>query len=389
MQTFTSPFGELKLQRMPLTRDEPLRAWDAADEYLLTHLYKHPEQLNNAKRVGILNDQFGALASALSLRKKTMDSTNTRQEIICWGDSKLSELAIDHNSRLNALGQTIQTLPSTQQPSGDFNLLMIKIPKVLGLLEHQLIGLKKTINEKTIIIAAGMTRHIHNSTLAVFERIIGSTTTSLAAKKARLIYVKPQQRDTVLSPFPIIYKEPSLKVTLTNHANVFSKDKLDIGARFFIENFKKLPNAEHIIDLGCGNGVLTVMASKSQPKAQFHLVDESYMAIESARQNIQQSLTLEQCHFYISDCLSQYTGPKVDLILCNPPFHQQHALGDQIAWRMFKQSANKLNNGGQLWVVANRHLGYHHKLKRLFKFCVTIASNKKFVILQASQKSPN
>jgi 16S rRNA (guanine1207-N2)-methyltransferase len=42
-------------------------------------------------------------------------------------------------------------------------------------------------------------------------------------------------------------------------------------------------------------------------------------------------------------------------------------------------------NGGILHVVGNRHLGYHIKLKRLFGNCKTIASNGKFVILQASK----
>ena len=386
MKILASPFGELTLQRMPLTRNDPLRAWDAADEYLLQYI---EQQLTNAKRILIINDQFGALSIALSLwvSKTSMNEGNT--EIISWGDSKLSELAIEHNSRLNTVSHPIQCLSSTQQPEGLFDLVLIKVPKVLGLLEHQLIGLQQAINHQTTVVSAGMSKHIHSSTLKAFERIIGSTSTSLAVKKARLIFTKPEIPNVLESPYPIVYDEPSLGITLTNHANVFSKEKLDIGARFFIEHFDKLPKACTIIDVGCGNGVLTVMAAKQLPRAQFHLIDESYMAISSAQHNSQQSTNSSQCHFYISDCLSHYTGPKADLILCNPPFHQQHTVGDQIAWRMFKQSATQLSHEGQLWVVANRHLGYHHKLKRLFKHCRTVASNKKFVILQASHHLPN
>lgn len=384
METLTAPYGELTLQRMPLTRNDPLRAWDAADEYLLQHLQQL--QFKNAKRLLVINDQFGALSIALNMDDPKAENS---QEIICWGDSKLSELAIEHNCQLNKVKCTIQYLPSTKQPEGIFDLVILKVPKVLGLLEHQLIGLQQAVNHQTTIIAAGMSKHIHSSTLKTFERLIGTTSTSLAVKKSRLIFIKPELTSTQKSPYPIVYEEPSLGITLSNHANVFSKDKLDIGARFFIEHFNQLPNASNIIDLGCGNGVLTVMAAKQFPKAHFHLLDESYMAIASARHNSQQSIDSTQCHFYISDCLSQYTGPKADLILCNPPFHQQHTVGDQIAWRMFKQSAAQLSSEGELWIVANRHLGYHHKLKRLFKHCRTVVSNKKFVILQASHHSPN
>jgi 16S rRNA G1207 methylase RsmC len=52
---------------------------------------------------------------------------------------------------------------------------------------------------------------------------------------------------------------------------------------------------------------------------------------------------------------------------------------------MFQHSKQQLNRGGELWVVGNRHLSYHIKLKRLFGNVRTIASNKKFVVLAAKK----
>jgi 16S rRNA (guanine1207-N2)-methyltransferase len=69
--------------------------------------------------------------------------------------------------------------------------------------------------------------------------------------------------------------------------------------------------------------------------------------------------------------------------MCNPPFHQQQAITDHIAWQMFCDAKRVLTNHGRLLVIGNRHLGYHAKLKRLFGNVSVIASNKKFVILQA------
>ena len=74
-----------------------------------------------------------------------------------------------------------------------------------------------------------------------------------------------------------------------------------------------------------------------------------------------------------------------DLILCNPPFHQQQIVGDAVSWRMFQQACKVLRPGGSLWVVGNRHLGYHTKLRRLFGNGEVIASNPKFVILRATK----
>jgi len=70
-------------------------------------------------------------------------------------------------------------------------------------------------------------------------------------------------------------------------------------------------------------------------------------------------------------------------VLCNPPFHQQHAVTDHLAWQMFRDAKRCLQYGGELRIVGNRHLDYHHKLKKLFGNCTLIASNQKFVVLRA------
>lgn len=70
-------------------------------------------------------------------------------------------------------------------------------------------------------------------------------------------------------------------------------------------------------------------------------------------------------------------------MLCNPPFHQQQVVGDFLAWRMFTQAKAALTKGGELWIVGNRHLGYHLKLKRLFGNAEQVAATPKFVILRS------
>ena len=72
-------------------------------------------------------------------------------------------------------------------------------------------------------------------------------------------------------------------------------------------------------------------------------------------------------------------------MLCNPPFHQQQVVGDFLAWRMFQQARNALVTGGELWIVGNRHLGYHAKLARLFRGVEQVAATPKFVVLKATK----
>ncbi|MEN8198079.1 MAG: methyltransferase [Pseudomonadota bacterium] len=118
------------------------------------------------------------------------------------------------------------------------------------------------------------------------------------------------------------------------------------------------------------------------------LFEAMRMAIASARENFSAaSPPPRYAVLSVPDCLHGVASNDADLILINPPFHQQHQVGDTIAWNMFKDARRVLRPGGELRVVGNRHLGYHAKLKKLFGNCETIAADSKFVLLKAIKLS--
>jgi 23S rRNA (guanine1835-N2)-methyltransferase len=112
------------------------------------------------------------------------------------------------------------------------------------------------------------------------------------------------------------------------------------------------------------------------------------MAVASARLNVEHNLpdALPRAHFMVNNCLDGVAVGAADRILCNPPFHQLQAITDHIAWQMFTDAHRVLPQGGELWIVGNRHLDYHNKLKRLFANAQVVASNSKFVILKAIKR---
>ncbi|EMH4080278.1 TPA: 23S rRNA (guanine(1835)-N(2))-methyltransferase RlmG [Serratia marcescens] len=363
---------QLELERYPQQEESTqLQAWEAADEYLL-------QQLENVdiggRPVLIFNDNFGTLACALHAHRPYSVS-----------DSYMSQLATRHNLKLNGLDpEQVTLLDSLAELPAAPAVVLIRVPKALALLEQQLRALRHVVTEDTLIVAGAKARDVHTSTMQLFEKVLGPTRTSLAWKKARLIFCQAADIVPAAAAETTNWTLDGTDWLIHNHANVFSRGSLDIGARLFLEHLPRGLNG-HIVDLGCGNGVIGLTALAQNPDAQVTFVDESYMAVASSELNVEHNLPqeLDRCQFEVNNALAGIERESVQAVLCNPPFHQQHAITDHTAWQMFCDAKRCLQVGGELRIVGNRHLDYHQKLKRLFGNCTLVASNKKFVILRA------
>jgi 16S rRNA (guanine1207-N2)-methyltransferase len=372
MPLLDSPFAQLDLIRQPEQQNEPLQAFDAADEYLLNYLAEQQPAADT--RVLVLNDSFGALAASLVGHVQVTSSS----------DSFLGLQALEKNLVRNGQAfDAVSIVPASERPSGPFDRVLIRVPKTLALLEEQLIRLQDQLAPGAQVIAAAMVKHLPRAAGDLLERYIGPVQASLAVKKARLLIATPERKKAVVSPYPTRYSLEEPAIELLNHANVFCREDLDIGTRAFLPHLpKNLGNAQ-VADLGCGNGVLAIASALQNPQARYTLVDESFMAVQSAAENWRAALGEREAIIRAGDGLAGQEPQSLDVVLCNPPFHQQQVVGDFLAWRMFQQAREALVVGGALYIVGNRHLGYHSKLARLFRGVEQVAATPKFVILKA------
>ncbi len=386
----------LQLYRFPPNQhDKALQAWDSADELAVNTLLADPP----GSPILIFDDQFGALTLGLK------DFSP-----ICVSDSYIGEQALIHNWRANELSETMpKCLPSIGSlPAA--KTIVIRLTKNLSYLEHHLksiISSPSFSNDEQVfkVIATGKTTLVTSAAIKLFEKYFSNVSTSLAKKKSRLIFAEsPIVQKTTSDP---VYSStwPERDLTLNAYANVFSKDQIDIGGRFLVDHMPNLTaepsnkdSSYTVMDVGCGNGLLGVaylkeneekISSRFTPE-QFKMVfaDESIMAIESSRLNVNANTPLltNHCEFRLDDCLTQQPSASVDLILCNPPFHQQNAVTTHIAEQMIAQAAKALKNKGELYLVANRNLPYQHLLTRAFGEFYVVAKSEKFIIYSCTKE---
>lgn len=414
---------QFSLKRFPSNPfDKSLRAWDAADEYIIDHVAS-TFVVSELQHIVIINDGFGALTCAMA-------RLAAQAKISVFTDSFMAQTAILQNlkgSNLDKNKVDIHNSLAMHSLRGQkIDLILLKVPRTLSYLNFLLCEVSQLTkselanhSESSTVVAGAMVKLVTSSVMKMFGERLINTSSSLARKKARLIFshldglsIEPTAKVTSSPAFireavsntsyvnPI--SDTELDFTLYNYPNVFCHDQVDIGARYILKHLPRITKANQVIvDLGCGNGILgtQLLLANPQHAPKVIYIDESYMAIESAKETLIRSQVNAQsksdAQFLVGHCLAPLLNkPRasdedlgVNYVICNPPFHQQSTVIDDIAWQMFTDAKKVLKVGGELRIVGNRHLDHRVKLSKLFGACHVIASDKKFVVLSAIKQA--
>lgn len=160
---------------------------------------------------------------------------------------------------------------------------------------------------------------------------------------------------------------------------VFSADGPDKGSVALVETLPRLSG--HVVDLGAGWGYLDRTILASDKVTALDVVEADLTALDCARRNISDP----RASFHWADATRFKPKALVDAVVTNPPFHVGRA-GDPGLGRAFLgQAAAILKPGGQLWVVANRHLPYEDHLRELFREVEEAGGTPGFKVLKATK----
>jgi 16S rRNA (guanine1207-N2)-methyltransferase len=331
-----------------------LRAWDAADRYLVdTVSTAHDAILADPDaRIAVIDDTHGALMvglAALGVRRATRHH-----------DSVVADRATETN--LAALGAVIM---SERRPldtvAEGATLVLLRLPRSLARLDAVARAVARVADPAAVLVAGNMVKHMTPRQNEVLSDVFSRVDVSLARGKARLL-TATGPRAGVDRASPAEFRDDELGLTIVAVAGTFAGAAVDVGTRVLLQGLDDLPDARVALDLGCGSGVLATVLATRLPGATVIATDVSAVAVESARLTAAANgVVVEVRH---DDGASSLPEASVDLVLLNPPFHVGGAVHTGIAHRLIGEAARVLRPGGELRCVWNSSLQYRPVLER-------------------------
>lgn len=149
-------------------------------------------------------------------------------------------------------------------------------------------------------------------------------------------------------------------VRLATDPAVFSPKAVDRGTLAMLSQVTFLPS-DRVLDIGCGSGVVGIVAAKQIGSKQVWMTDSDPRAVEVAGESAALN-NLPDLRIQVSDAFDQITEKDFSLVLCNPPYHEDFSVASRIIGGAFSH----LKIGGYLYMVTKRHDWYRNKIRTVF-----------------------
>jgi 16S rRNA G1207 methylase RsmC len=135
-------------------------------------------------------------------------------------------------------------------------------------------------------------------------------------------------------------------------SGVFSSKKVDNGTRILVETMI-IPRDGRLLDMGCGIGVIGIVAATESPSLEVTMTDVNLRATMVATKNVQK-MKLRNVRVLTGDLFEPVIGEKFDMIASNPPIS---AGMKKVVEPLIRGARSHLADGGYLVVVVQSNKG--------------------------------
>lgn len=269
----------------------------------------------------------------------------------------------------------------TQMPPGDYRAAVLFLPKSRELSDYLLQALASRLAGKPLYLIGEKRGGIERAAkqLSAF----GRPRKLDSARHCQLwcvdVELAPEHPDlhALAQHYSLPLSDGALEIVTL--PGVFAHGRLDRGSALLLEHLDDLPSG-HLLDFGCGAGVLGAALKRRYPTSELSLLDVDAFALESSR------LTLARNGLeanVIAGTGIESAPQELSAIVSNPPFHQGVHTDYQASENLLTQAAHHLVKGGELRLVANSFLKYPPLIERHLGPCQTLAEADGFRIYRA------
>lgn len=286
-------------------------------------------------------------------------------------------------------------LPSASK--GPFDAVLMQLPKGRDFARLLFLHSFCALREGGSLYLAGPTRGGIKSAIKDCAALFGPATVLGYKGGCRVARFSrgPARREGL----PEIYRAPGLAhgtyrefevevggraLVLRTRPGVFSWRGLDSGTRTLLEVLE-VNATDTVLDMGCGYGLIGLLAAQRAARGRVTLVDVDLVACECARANLALH-GIENAEVLLGDGLAAVAGRRFSLIVSNPPFHSGQATSHQVAEGFIREAHAALTTSGRLVLVANRFLRYQELMKETFGSVAALAETPQYHVLVSQRE---
>lgn len=168
---------------------------------------------------------------------------------------------------------------------------------------------------------------------------------------------------------------------LRTEPGLFSPQRADAGTLAMLSVITFDPH-DKVLDLGCGYGLVGVLAAHHVPPGRVVMIDNDPKAVAAARRNANAN-GVPAVTVVLSDGFKDTRETGFTKIITNPPYHVDFSVPKHFIEKGF----NRLVLGGTMWMVTKRPSWYRNKLGGIFGGCRVDEINGYYVLAATKVRS--
>jgi 16S rRNA (guanine1207-N2)-methyltransferase len=243
--------------------------------------------------------------------------------------------------------------PGTPWPEGTAAAAAIRLPKAKAALRLAMHAAASVVADGPVYVYGAKDEGIRSIPKVLSE--LFATVDTLAIKRhCRLLVAHTP--GAIRGPLAAwaqtdVMPLPSGARDWVHYPGVFAKGGLDAGTALLLDALPAPAPRSHVLDFACGTGVIAAELRAREPSIKVDLLDADTIALAAAAQNVPGARRIASDAWHGLPQRQRY-----DLIVSNPPFHQGKSEDFTALTALIEEAAQRLAEGGALWLVVQRQL---------------------------------